>query len=155
MFTYNNDFYSWAQEQARLLRQGRFSELDSENLIEEIEDMGRSEKRELESRLVILLAHLLKWCYQPDHRSNSWEGSIGEQRIQTKKCLRENPSLKTKLPEIFQDAYETGRFQAMKETNLKLDIFPEECLWTIEQVLDNRFFPENYLSVKFTLEPIL
>ena len=94
MISYDKDFYSWTQEQAELLKNGRFSELDIDNLIEEVESMGRSEKRELESRLTILLLHLLKWKYQEVRRGRSWQLSIDEQRIQFEETLDENPGLK-------------------------------------------------------------
>jgi hypothetical protein len=139
---HDTDFYTWTQEQAALLRQGRLNELDLVNLIEEIEDMGRSEKRELESKLAVLLMHLLKWHYQPERRGASWEGSICEQRIQAKKCLRENPGLKSKLPDAFSEAYDTARFQAMRETGLKRSTFPDICPWSLEQVLDDNFWPD-------------
>ncbi|CAK0753198.1 DUF29 domain-containing protein [Gammaproteobacteria bacterium] len=142
MNTHETDFYSWTQEQASLLKQGRFQDIDIENLIEELQDMGRSERRELENRLAVLLAHLLKWQYQALHRGNSWEATIGEQRLQVHKGLRENPSLKPRISDIVQDAYDAARFQAMKETNLNLNTFPTECPWAVPQVLDNNFWPE-------------
>ena len=100
MNSYEKDFYSWTQEQADLLRNGQFNNLDIPNLIEEIETMGRSEKRELESWLTILLLHLLKWKYQEVRRSRSWQLSIDEQRIQFEETLNENPGLKPELDEI-------------------------------------------------------
>lgn len=101
MATYGNDFYSWTQQQAALLKSGQFSELDLANLIEEIESLGRSEKRELESRLTVLLLHLLKWQYQPVRRSRSWELSIDEQRVKFLRVLKDNPGLKSQLDEVF------------------------------------------------------
>ena len=97
MISYESDFYGWTQEQAALLRAGRLADLDIENLIEEVETMGRSEKRELESRLTILLLHLLKWKYQEVRRGRSWELSIIEQRLKFDQILEENPGLKPKL----------------------------------------------------------
>ena len=105
MNSYEKDFYSWTQEQADLLRNGQFNNLDIPNLIEEIETMGRSEKRELESRLTILLLNLLKWKYQEVRRGRSWQLSIDEQRLQFCKTLNENPGLKPALDEIIKDAY--------------------------------------------------
>ena len=102
MISYDKDFYSWTQEQAELLKHGRFAELDLENLIEEVETMGRSEKRELESRLTVLLLHLLKWKYQDLRQCRSWELSIIEQRLKFDETLEENPGLKSKLDEILK-----------------------------------------------------
>lgn len=141
--TYETDFYTWTQEQAALLRAGRLAELDTINLIEEIEDMGRGERRELENRLSVLLAHLLKWQYQPERRGKSWLATIGEQRLRSRRVLRRNPGLQAALPESFIDAYEDARFIAMRETGLDGVVFPLSCPWTFEQVLDNGFWPEQ------------
>ena len=104
MVNYEKDFYSWTQEQAELLKTSRFSELDIDNLIEEVESMGRSEKRELESRLTILLLHLLKWKYQEVRRGKSWQLSIDEQRIKFAETLDENPGLRPNLDETEKKA---------------------------------------------------
>ena len=138
---YHQDFYGWTQEQAKLLREHRIEELDLENLLEEIESMGKSEKRELESRLELLLMHLLKWYYQPNFQGKSWELTIREQRAKSARHLMENPSLKGKLNEVFEYAYEDARMWAARETGLSLDTFPESCPWAFEQVIDPAFFP--------------
>jgi Domain of unknown function DUF29 len=138
---YHQDFYGWTQEQAKLLREHRIEELDLENLLEEIESMGKSEKRELESRLELLLMHLLKWYYQPNFQGKSWELTIREQRAKSVRHLMENPSLKGKLNEVFEYAYEDARMWAARETGLSLDTFPESCPWTFEQVIAPAFFP--------------
>jgi hypothetical protein len=138
---YDQDFYGWTQEQARLLREHRINELDLENLLEEIESMGKSEKRELESRLEVLLMRLLKWQYQPSFQGKTWELTIREQRAKSIRHLKENPSLKTQLAEIFGYAYEDARMWAARETGLSLEIFPTSCLWTFEQVIEPEFFP--------------
>jgi hypothetical protein len=140
--SHDTDFYSWTQEQAALLRQGRLNEADIEHLIEELEDMGRSEKRELESRLAVLLAHLLKWQYQSQRRGKSWEATVRAQRIQSRKHLKENPSLKHSVDSQLADAYELARLGAMQETRLPLKTFPTECPWSLKQVLDDEFWPE-------------
>ncbi|CAB1276134.1 DUF29 domain-containing protein [Candidatus Nitrosacidococcus tergens] len=145
MSTYESDFYGWTQETAQLLRQQRFNEIDLAALIDEVEDMGKSELRALENRLIILMAHLLKWQYQPEHRSNSWKSTIKDQRLRISRLLRENPSLKPKINETIIEAYENGILQASIETNLDTEIFPthfEQTGWTMEQVLDNRFYPQ-------------
>jgi hypothetical protein len=142
MISYEQDFYSWTQEQAELLKLGRFSELDVANLIEEVETMGRSEKRELESRLTILLLHLLKWKYQEARQSRSWELSIIEQRLKFEETLEENPGLKPKLDEILKKAYRYAVIEASKETKISRSIFPEICPWSLNQIIDNDFYPD-------------
>ncbi|MBS9430105.1 DUF29 domain-containing protein [Photorhabdus akhurstii] len=139
---YDSDFYGWTQEQAGLLRSGDLSQLDTENLLEEIEAMGRSERRELRSRLEILLAHLLKWRYQADRRGRSLELTIEEQRDKAIDCLQESPSLKNKLDEYLEKAYIAARRLAEKETLINRNMFPETCPWTFEQIMDENFCPE-------------
>lgn len=142
MINYEQDFYGWTQEQAALLRAGRLADLDIENLIEEIETMGRSEKRELESRLIVLLQHLLKWKYQDVRRGRSWELSIIEQRLKFDETLDENPGLKPKLDEVLVKAYKFAVIQASRETKLSIKVFPESCPWTFEQITDAAFYPD-------------
>lgn len=142
MNSYEKDFYSWTQEQAELLKNGRFSELDIDNLIEEVESMGRSEKRELESRLSILLLHLLKWKYQEVRRSRSWQLSIDEQRIQFEETLNENPGLKPKLDEIVKKAYRLAVIKAARETKISKAVFPECCPWNLAQFIEDGFYPD-------------
>lgn len=142
MINYEQDFYGWTQEQAALLRAGRFNEIDVQNLIEEVETMGRSERRALESRLSVLLLHLLKWHYQPSRRGNSWRFTIAEQRLKFQKVLRQNPGLKPLLHEILVDAYEYAVLKATHETGLRSDVFPSSCPWSIDQLSDADYFPE-------------
>jgi len=142
VISYDKDFYSWTQEQAELLRNGRFSELDIDNLIEEVESMGRSEKRELESRLTILLLHLLKWKYQEVRRGRSWQLSIDEQRIQFEKTLNENPGLKLALDQIIKDAYKLAVIKAARETKISKAVFPECCPWNLAQFIEDGFYPD-------------
>ena len=142
MINYEQDFYGWTQEQAALLRAGRLSDLDITNLIEEIETMGRSEKRALESRLSVLLCHMLKWHYQPSRRGNSWNYTITEQRLKLKKVLSDNPGLKPELQKIITDAYEYAVLKACHETGIRFDIFPVECPWTYEQLGDKDYYPD-------------
>ena len=142
MISYEKDFYSWTQEQAELLRQGQFNSLDIANLIEEIETMGRSEKRELESRLTILLLHLLKWKYQEIRRGRSWQLPIDEQRIQFSKTLKDNPGLKPALDEIIKDAYKLAVIKAAKETKISKNVFPESCPWELAQLIEEEFYPD-------------
>ena len=139
---YREDYHAWALKNAQLLREGRFEEIDIDNIAEELEDMGASKERELESRLGVLLAHLLKWIYQPERRSNSWLATIEEQRRRMERLVRKNPSLKPKIDDCFLDAYGDARLIASRETGLNKKIFPEENPFTLEQTLNNDYWPE-------------
>ncbi|NJA06337.1 DUF29 domain-containing protein [Methylococcaceae bacterium WWC4] len=140
--SYETDFYGWTIEQAAALRSGRFTQLDLDNLIEEIESMGRSEKRAVESRLAVLFLHLLKWRYQPERRGKSWKCSIDVQRSRFQKILKENPGLKSQLDGILADAYETARYEAFQETGIDIDAFPVACPWDWTQITDVSYYPE-------------
>jgi len=140
---YETDFYAWAKEQAALLRAGKLSAADIENIAEEIDSMGRSEKRELISRLTVLLLHLLKWRFQPDRRSPSWEASISVQRNRLARHLEDNPSLKPQIPKAFADAYRDAILDAVAETNLPRSVFPPECPWSFEEVTSADFWPDG------------
>lgn len=141
---YKQDIVAWANEQAAYIRAGRFDMLDLENIAEEIEDVGKSEQRELESRMAVLIAHLLKWQYQPTHRGVSWELTIKDQRRMVLRRLKQTPSLKASLldTEWIDDAWADATIQATKETGVGRVMFPKSCPWTMEQVLDDEFFPE-------------
>ncbi len=141
MIDYNSDFYGWTLEQVALLKRGQLQDIDLENLIEELEAMGRSEKRALESRLIVLLTHLLKWQYQPARRGKSWELTIKGQRANCLDVLEDNPSLKNKLGELFVRAYNRAKIEAAKETGLDEDHFPTECPYSITQLFDNNYYP--------------
>lgn len=143
--TYNTDFYAWTLEQAQRLKTGQWEDLDIENLVEEIESLGRREKRELRNRLRVLLGHLLKWQYQPEQRSNSWRSTVKEQRRRIMQHLEENPSLQPYLQEAFQLGYEDGVDLAVQETNLPEETFPTTCPYTLEQTLDAKFLPAKGL----------
>lgn len=140
---YEQDFYAWANEQAALLREGKLAAADIEHIAEEIESMGKTEKRELVSRLKVLLLHLLKWQFQPSLRGRSWRLSIMEQRREVLDHLADNPSLKTRLIETISNAYSLAVIGAAKETELDLDAFPTECPWLFDQIMDAGFWPEN------------
>lgn len=142
MINYEQDFYGWTQEQASFLRAGRFSDLDISNLIEEVETMGRSEKRALESRLTVLLVHLLKWKYQPVRRGRSWELTIKAQRIDFLKILKDNPGLKPHLEQCLIDAYQLASIKASQETGIDEAIFPELCPWDLFDIVNQNFFPD-------------
>jgi len=139
---YAQDFYGWTQEQAALLRAGRLSELDVGNLLEEVEAMGRGERKELASRLEVLLTHLLKWRFQPARRGNSWRSTIKEQRKRIADHVAENPSLLASLEEIFAKAYGYAVDAAERETGLDANTFPTECPWTFAETINEDFWPE-------------
>lgn len=143
---YDTDFFAWTQEQMRLLQQHQYEYLDVEHLIEELDSLGKQQRRELRHRLGILLGHLLQWQYQPQHRSNSWEATIREQRRRLSEHLDDNPSLQSYLPEAFQRAYADAMDLAVRETNLPYSTFPSECRYSLTQVLDSAFFPEGLTS---------
>ena len=140
--SYREDYHAWALHNAELLRRGQLSEIDCENIAEELEDMGASKERELESRLGVLLAHLLKWVFQPERRGNSWRATIREQRRRVERVLRKNPSLKAKLDEAFEEAYGDARLIAMRETGMDESVFPEISPFTLEQTLSDAYWPE-------------
>ena len=138
---YEQDFYAWANEQAALLRSGRLSEADIENIAEEIESMGRGEKRELVNRLAVLLTHLLKWHAQPGLRDTSWRLTIEEQRHLLANHLGDNPSLKAKLPESVNAAYRLAHLAASREPGLGRDSFAPTCPWSFDQIMADDFWP--------------
>jgi len=140
---YENDFYGWVQHQAHMLRTRNLSALDFENLIEEVESMGRSEQRALESRLEILLMHLLKWQFQSRLKGPSWRFTIKEQRRRIAKLLKKNSSLVSILTEVFKDAYESALLLAAEETGLDESLFPSICPWSFEQAMDETFWPQT------------
>lgn len=148
---YDSDFYAWTERQAEALRRlaRRNPELayelalDFANLIEEVEDLGRATKRAIETRLELLLLHLAKWRWQPERRSRSWRRTIEEQRRRIPRLLRKNPGLKPKLPGMLPEAWEAAREDAADETELPLETFPEACPFTLEQVLDPDWWPEE------------
>ncbi|NEV64292.1 DUF29 domain-containing protein [Thiorhodococcus minor] len=139
---YDRDVIAWANEQARLLRTGQFDRLDIEHLAEEVEDVGKSEQPELASRMAVLLAHLLKWQFQPARRSRSWEARIRARRDSIERRLRRTPSLKQSLdaPDWWCDTWGDAQTNAIDEAGLS--DFPEQCPWTIDQILDPDWRPE-------------
>ncbi|ELS30816.1 MULTISPECIES: DUF29 domain-containing protein [Pseudanabaena] len=139
---YEQDFNLWVEATAQLLREGRLSELDVVNLLEEVESMGNSDKHALSSNLVVILLHLLKWRYQPHKRTRSWEKSIAEHRRRVIEIFEASPSLKRYYAEIFDKCYKNARKQARIETRLSLEAFPVVSPFTIEQAIDEDFLPE-------------
>ncbi len=139
---YERDYFGWTQEQTALLRAGRLDALDTEHLIEEIESMGNSERREFETRLEVLLLHLLKWRHQPARRSQSWRLTIAEQRRRIERRLQHSPSLKAIADEALTEAYEVAILAAARETGLDETAFPAQCPWTLEQSMTQDYLPE-------------
>lgn len=139
---HDQDFYAWTQQQLGLIRSGRIDQLDIEHLEEEIESMGASERRELGNRLAVLLAHLLKWQFQPQRRGTSWRLTIKEQRQRSARVLKQNPSLKSRLAEIFQDAYADARLMAAREMGIEERDLPEESPYALEQAFDSDYLPD-------------
>ncbi len=132
---YEDDLYSWVQEQVELLRAGRLGEIDANNIAEELSDVGNEQLDKLESALAVLAQHLLKWDYQPDLRSRSWQLTIREQRRRIERLLRKSPGLKAKLQEAIGDAYADGRDRALDETGLPDAKLPETCPYTFEALM--------------------
>jgi hypothetical protein len=139
---YEQDYYLWLETTANLLREGQLSALDVANLLEEIEDMGRSERRSLKSNLIVVLLHLLKWQFQPKYRSGSWEGSIVEHRRRIREALDDSPSLQPYLETIFVECYLQAVKQAKAETRLPLKTFPQQCPYELAEVLNDEFLLE-------------
>jgi hypothetical protein len=139
---YETDFYAWAMEQAALLRSGRIASADIENIAEEIESMGRGEKRELVNRLAILLRHLLKWHFQPGYRSPSWSSTIREQRLRLRDHLDDNPSLRNQRDDATARAYKLAVVGAARETGLSESAFPNSTPYSFEQAIADDFWPE-------------
>lgn len=137
---YTDDFYAWTQQQAEILKNQEFERLDWQHIAEEIEDMGRSEKRQLESRLEILIMHLLKWQFQPNLRSRSWQLTIKEQRLRLEKLLAENPSLRSNLDNVKEKIYPLAVISAEKETGLSS--FPVTCPYELNNIFSPEFLPE-------------
>jgi Domain of unknown function DUF29 len=141
---YNKDFYQWTQQTVQMIKDKKYNLIDWDNLIEEIETLGRSEKRAVKSHLIILLMHLLKWQYQPEHRSNSWKASIRNARRELIDLLQDNPSLAGDfLLDTMPSVYTRAREQAAEETTIFLQNFPAECSYSLEQILDFKFLPNR------------
>jgi hypothetical protein len=144
MANYNGDIIAWANEQARLLRAGQFDALDIEHIADEIEDVGKSEKSEFESRMAVLLAHLLKWQYQPERRGASWQKTIKEQRKGLTRRLTKIPSLKADLRDIdwWSEVWTDALDIATRETGRWYEAFPDACPWSFDQIMNPEFWPD-------------
>lgn len=140
--TYDADFYLWTRQQAALLRQGRLQAVDAAHLAEEIESMGKSDRRALGSHLRSILLHLLKWRHQPDRRGASWESSIRNGRDEVEEILADSPSLNAQLVDSLETEYRRARRIAASETGLPMNTFSDQCPFTVEQVLDAEYWPD-------------
>jgi Domain of unknown function DUF29 len=142
MSDYDADFYTWTQAQAAALRAKDWAALDVANLAEEIESLGNEQAHAVESHLVLVLTHLLKWVYQPQRRTRGWRTIMRMGRQQIARRLRRNPGLRSDLPTLLTNAYADARKRAMDGTDLPLATFPDACLWSLDQVLDEDVLPE-------------
>jgi hypothetical protein len=142
LVSYDQDFNQWIEYTIELLKAQRFDELDIENLVDELESMSKRDKREIFSRLKIVLAHLLKWKYQPGKRSGSWRASIRNNREDLAQLINDSPSLKSYPAQIIVDAYASARLDAADETGLELQVFPLHCPFSIDETLAQDFWPE-------------
>ena len=140
--SYESDYLCWLEEQTARLREGQFDRLDREHLLEELESMSRSERRQLRNRLIVLLLHLLKWRYQPERQSRSWSVTIITQRVDIKLLLRESPSLRPTLDSTLKQIYPNARQEAADETGLNVERLPPSCPFTIVEVMDEDFWPD-------------
>lgn len=138
---YEADYLQWIETTLQNLQNQEYEQVDWENLLAELAAMGRSERRALESNLIVVLLHLLKWQYQPEKRSGSWESSILEHRRRLKKALKESPSLKPYFTDILDESYTESVKQARAETKLPLENFPTKCPYSLTSILDDEFLP--------------
>ncbi|MBF0241368.1 MAG: DUF29 domain-containing protein [Desulfamplus sp.] len=145
LIAYEDDIIEWSKEQANLLRSGNLSAIDIEHIAEEIEDVGKSEQRELANRMVVLMTHLLKWHFQPARQGSSWERTIKEQRNSILRRLKNTPSLKKSLTdeEWLADIWLDARLAAEKETQIDFDKFPNELMWKIDTILTDSWLPNT------------
>ncbi len=144
MSTYETDFHAWIENQAAILKSGKLASLDVQHLIEELDSMSARERRELINRLSVLLAHLLKWQYQPDRRCTSWRLTINEQRRQLALLLDDNPSLAKRISEFLPRSYQNATRAALDETGFLKSPFPMECAYAMTEIMDEGFWPEEW-----------
>jgi hypothetical protein len=142
---YEDDLFAWTQEQAALLRAHAVDGIDWENLAEEIGSMGRRDRRELKSRLRVILLHLLKWQAQPKLRGGSWRKTLLTQRVETRDLLQQSPSLRREVPGLIRDAYLDAVKEAVGETGLRADSLPDTCPYAPDDVLDEDHLPATDL----------
>ena len=136
--SYDRDLYSWAVEQAALLRAGRIAEADALNIAEELDDVGNEQYDKLESAIGVILLHLLKWDHQPERRSRSWRSSVVVQRNHAEKVLRKNPGLKPHVREAIEDAYKNARVEAADEMDRDENALPQECPYSWNEIMERQ-----------------
>lgn len=141
--SYERDFYTWAMEQAALLRAGRLAHADIDHIAEEIETLGRSEAAALRSSYRVLLLHLLKWRWQAERRDQSWRVSIARERVNIDAHLDDNSGLKSRQAELFDKAYALARREAAAETGLAIATFPVTCPFTLEDATRDDYWPDS------------
>ena len=140
--SHDKDVYGWAVHTAQLLRDKKMNEVDFDGIVEELEEMGISNKHALISRLTLVISHLLKWQFQPNMRGHSWTYTIRAQRKKASYVLDDNPSLKSKLDEIIAKAYKVAIDEATDQTGLDEKTFPAQCPYTFDQIMNDEFYPE-------------
>ena len=140
---YSTDFSTWISQTAQLLRERRWHDIDVANLIDEVEDLGKSERRAIGSQLTRLLLHLLKWQYQPQRRSDSWLDSITDARTQIDLAIKDSPSLKGYPAEQLEESYRRARRQAAIQTKLEIAVFPQTCQYSLDLVVADDWLPEG------------
>lgn len=140
--TYTTDFNQWVEQTVQFLRDRQWHQIDREALIDEVESLGKSERRAIASQLIRLLLHLLKWQYQPQRRSDSWLDSITDARTQIDLAIADSPSLQSYPAEQLEKCYQRARRQAAKQTNFDSSVFPEDCPYALESVLDEDWRPD-------------
>lgn len=140
--TYSTDFNAWIDQTTQLLREQRWHEIDVAHLIEEIEDLGKSERRAIASQLIRLLLHLLKWQYQPQRRSDSWLDSITDARTQIELAIADSPSLSSYPAAQLNESYQRVRRQAARQTGIEITVFPNACPYSLNLVLAEDWLPE-------------
>jgi len=139
---YEQDYVQCLEVMTSLIRERNYEQLDWDNLLEELESMGKNEQRELESRLIVLLMHLLKFQYQPSRRSKSWQNTIRNQRTEIELLFKKSPSLRARLAFFVEEAYPVARFDAADETGLPLEVFCDRVLYSLEEILDKSWLPQ-------------
>lgn len=140
---YDQDYHLWLETTIKQLQERQFSDIDIDNLIEELETLGRSEKKALRSYLRLIIMHLLKWRYQPEKRSKSWQITIRNNRFEIEETLQDSPSLKSQLTELLNQSYPRAVAEASEETGLSVSTFPPSCPFTLEQILEQNFLPNE------------
>ncbi|MBD2135331.1 DUF29 domain-containing protein [Sphaerospermopsis sp. FACHB-1094] len=141
---YDQDFYLWIQTTVKLLSEGKLEQLDIENLIEEIDSMGRREKKELKTRLIVLIEHLLKlqyWTEEKDYNARGWRNTVVEQRRQIAYSLADSPSLKSILNDVFLECYQDARNDTLRKYELPSELFPEDSPFSLLDVINADFLP--------------